>query len=412
MTVYYGTSSGETLSGGNDDDVFWPLAGDDIIIGGDGDDAVFYTERYYTGPAYVGGWPENGVYVDLSAGEATYSIGGVNYVDTLSSIEEVYGTDDGDTFIGDDNDNYFTGLKGADSYDGADGFDTVSFFQDVFPPDLDSHGVYVNLDDEIAFDAYGNMESIVNMEGLRGTYWDDVLIGDEANNSFIGFDGDDFIDGGRGDDLVRYDRDLSFAGQPNEIGEDPIVGAGTDGVTVNLDEGYAIDGYGATDTLISIENVRGSRWGDDDITGDRGANVLQGRGGDDVLEGLGGNDELYGEIGNDTLSGGLGKDLLDGGTAGNDPVDGLVIGDDILTGGRGADLFVYHDGHDTITDFEIHGQETIDVSSQGGIMSFLDLLAVGVQDGSDVVFTFSGDDSLTLLNTALDDLSTDDFFFA
>ena len=86
----------------------------------------------------------------------------------------------------------------------------------------------------------------------------------------------------------------------------------TDPVTIDLGAGTAHSSNGTT-TFTSIENATGSALGNDSITGDDGANVLQGGGGDDTIAGKGGNDKLIGDAGNDSLQGGAGNDTLDGG---------------------------------------------------------------------------------------------------
>ncbi|MCR9126458.1 MAG: DUF4214 domain-containing protein [Rhodobacteraceae bacterium] len=105
-------------------------------------------------------------------------------------------------------------------------------------------------------------------------------------------------------------------------------------------------------TLISVENVIGTRGGDT-LTGDDGDNQLSGGEGDDTLSGNGGNDLLEGGRGNDILvgddiAGPAGDDTLSGGagfdrlfvTRGNDQLDGGIapaIGD---TGLEPVDLDV------------------------------------------------------------------------
>ena len=76
------------------------------------------------------------------------------------------------------------------------------------------------------------------------------------------------------------------------------------------------------------------------ITGDGGANVLEGTEFSDVLKGLGGNDTLHGNGQGDVLLGGTGADLVYGGDGG----DVLQVGDgdtalgEIYNGGAGHDL--------------------------------------------------------------------------
>ena len=71
------------------------------------------------------------------------------------------------------------------------------------------------------------------------------------------------------------------------------------------------------------------------ITGDDGANNLDGTGTADTLTGLAGDDKLFGDGGNDLLFGGLGTDSLDGGD-GNDTLIGGGESDRLL-GGNGND---------------------------------------------------------------------------
>jgi hypothetical protein len=60
---------------------------------------------------------------------------------------------------------------------------------------------------------------------------------------------------------------------------------------VDLAAGTATDGYGFTDTLISIENARGSQ-NNDDLRGDGNNNRIQPMGGADFIDGRGGQDQL------------------------------------------------------------------------------------------------------------------------
>jgi Ca2+-binding RTX toxin-like protein len=110
----------------------------------------------------------------------------------------------------------------------------------------------------------------------------------------VGGDGNDIINGGEGDDWVRYS-------------DSPA------GVTIDLSAGVTSDdGRGGSDVLISVERAFGSKAGDDTITGDNGDNVLSGLGGNDTLYGLGGNDRLLGGFGDDSIYGGDGDDRLEG----------------------------------------------------------------------------------------------------
>jgi Ca2+-binding RTX toxin-like protein len=88
------------------------------------------------------------------------------------------------------------------------------------------------------------------------------------------------------------------------------------------------------------------------LSGDSGADTLEGTQFRDELLGLAGKDTLTGGEGEDSLHGGAGDDLLRGGEGDDRLVGGR--GDDTLWGGPGEDTFVHGaaSGRDRIADFE------------------------------------------------------------
>ena len=173
---------------------------------------------------------------------------------------------------------------------------------------LPSAGLVADLSTGIVSnDGFGGQDTINILGGdgrleIRATDNNDSITGSDRNESFITEQGNDTVNGGDGFDRVRYDR------------------SGGDAVNVNLATGTATgtwDGIAFTDTLVSIEYIRGSRQGDDTIVGSDADESFEGRGGDDSIIGGAGDDTLRGEDGNDTLTGGAGENRLDGG-AGDD----------------------------------------------------------------------------------------------
>lgn len=160
-----------------------------------------------------------------------------------------------------------------------------------------------------------------SIEGLRGTGFGDVLVGDTQANILFGEDGDDLVSGGRGSDTLDG-------------------GMGDDWLFDPLGPTYFIGGQG-DDTAISLQ---GSGVFEEVDLPDTGAATL--------------NDIFAGGYGNDVMSGGAGRDLLIGdyGAAfyfGSDTLTGGT-GDDYLQGGGGADIFVFRSGddHDIIGQFQ------------------------------------------------------------
>jgi Ca2+-binding RTX toxin-like protein len=127
---------------------------------------------------------------------------------------------------------------------------------------------------------------------IKGLTGDDQIDGNAGSDRIVGGQGNDVINGGEGDDWVRYSDSPSS-------------------VTIDLSQGTAQDGFGGTDTLISIERAFGSK-NDDMLIGDDNDNVLSGLAGNDTLYGNGGNDRLLGGFGDDTIYGGDGDDRLEG----------------------------------------------------------------------------------------------------
>jgi Peptidase M10 serralysin C terminal/RTX calcium-binding nonapeptide repeat (4 copies) len=196
----------------------------------------------------------------------------------------------------------------ANILNGGSGRDTVSY-------ETATSGVIVSIGNRYTGSGGALGDRLISIENLKGSAFDDKLIGDGGNNVIDGGSGGrDVLDGGRGIDTV------SFAGTAS-------------GVVINLDSTRG--GGGATgDVIRGFENIIGTAF-DDDLRGNQGDNVIDGG------------------AGNDRISGGPGNDILNAGT-----------GADVLTGGRGQDAFVFSDDDaaaDRIIDFN-HLDDTIDLS--------------------------------------------------
>src|SRR5262249_15754818 len=143
----------------------------------------------------------------------------------------------------------------------------------------------------------------------------DTLTGDAGNDTFVATigDGNDSYSGGAGIDTL----DLH------------LTGAGATITTTTASSAEI-----GVDSLNNIENVIGSQ-GDDIITLNGTANVIDGEAGNDRSDGGGNNDTVIGGAGNDTMDGGAGNDTF---------VFGPGFGADVINGfdanpaGTGQDL--------------------------------------------------------------------------
>jgi Ca2+-binding RTX toxin-like protein len=202
---------------------------------------------------------------------------------------------------------------------------------------------------------------------------------------------------------------------------------------VNIGLGTAADGYGYTDTLVSIENVFGSNFADT-IIGDANNNSLTGAVGNDFLDGSAGTDTaIYGlapsgivvNLGLGTAADGygttdtivnienvFGSNFADTiiGDANNNSLTGGA-GNDVLTGGAGADTFVLTPGfqQDTITDF--NPTEDVIQFNPALFANYMAVLGATEQVGSNSVITYDADNAVTLTNVTASSLSQSNFQF-
>lgn len=169
----YGEGGNDILNGGSGDDYFDGGTGADQINGGLGLDFVSYVSS------------SSAVTVNLATGNGS---GGEAQGDTYSGIEGVFGSENGDTIIGDANDNLFEGLGGADSFDGAGGDDYVSYIL--------SASVNVNLATGVGSNGDAAGDTYTNIEGVIGSNNNDILTGDGNDNYFEASAGNDTVNGG------------------------------------------------------------------------------------------------------------------------------------------------------------------------------------------------------------------------
>ncbi len=232
-----GDDGDDQLDGGPDDDRLEGGAGDDTLIGGDGEDYA----------AYFGA--SAGVDVDLGYGFAFDD--GDGGLDTLDGIENLFGSLFDDSLTGDANDNTFTPLDGDDTVNGGDGIDLIYYGNAT-------GAVSVDLASGTASGGEGN-DTLSSIEIVQGSYYDDLIQGDERATILNGLRGDDTIEG-------RDNADWLLGGAGNDYidggaGRDTAIFAGNQSsftLTMSPTEITIADrnlsGEG-TDKLISIEEL-------------------------------------------------------------------------------------------------------------------------------------------------------------
>ena len=194
------------------------------------------------------------------------------------------------------------GRGGADILNGGPGFDFASYESSPGRVVVSLPGVGTDTTTGIASGADAQGDTLISIEGLVGSHFDDTLTGNNSNNVLVGGRGNDTLDGRGGIDTADYSQDhiLGFIPPADRV----VVHLGLIGAAGTGTEFKAVIGgfqQLSVDTLLNIENVTGT-YGPDTLVGNEGNNTLDGRQGDDTLDGGFGNDMIIGGLGFDTVS--------------------------------------------------------------------------------------------------------------
>ena len=260
MAIIIGTKFKDILVGTGGDDLIFDMDGNDIIAAGDGNDTIFAGKG---GDLISGGDGIDTLHYGASDTAVNVNLathvghGGFAEGDAIYEVENLVGSNFGDTLIGDSNANEINGGKGndiihggggLDKLFGGDGNDTLysdnsiaSFWggADTDTADFSTRivnehpghygypfhpgGVYVNLlDHVVSYDgpnhhAWSPEGTITGVENLNGTQYADTLIGDYGENVLQGNGGNDTLTGGYNNDTFVF-RNI---GLPN-FGHDTI----------------------------------------------------------------------------------------------------------------------------------------------------------------------------------------------
>lgn len=146
---------------------------------------------------------EGRAYIATGSGNDVINIGGRGYV---------YTGDGDDVVIGGTDRDYIRGSEGSDFIDAGDGNDTVTYYRSP-------EGININLETGIHSGGYAAGDTLIDVEIINGSQFDDVLIGDSGNNSLYGEYGDDTLIGGGGDDyfLTGPGDDIVDGGAGNDV---------------------------------------------------------------------------------------------------------------------------------------------------------------------------------------------------
>ena len=273
------------------DDVFNMGTGDDVVEGGLGDDTINGDGGYDTLSYEQTHWNEGipmvrGITVNMVNGVGTV-LDPFGYTDQFTGIEKIIGSAFNDQIFGGVGNNDFRGLRGNDTMSGGGSDDWVVYHDDAGLGG--KNGIIVNLSVVAAggtitgtiMDGFGNIDTTIDIESVRGTRYNDKFVGSSAQNKFAGGEGKDSYDGrGGATDTIWFFMSNGNS-DPHGINVDLSLASGQ----------IKDDGYGNVENVTSIEWVVGTM-SNDRIKGSSGANLLEGLGGIDTLTGGGGHDQF------------------------------------------------------------------------------------------------------------------------
>ena len=460
------TQEDELILGLSGDDTFWEgrrgVGSVDYIDGGDGTDVLDFSTRWNSLPQdealffHFGATQSESLAGILSGSTSTIftsieKVVGSTYSDVYYVDLDIYdpdrlpnlvisdpaGTDDWFGFVGAEffNNDYMFEQSGTDltvtlfESDGSTVAGRLTVENHFGTGSIENAVIWDDAFNELA--VFGFAELVDNSSTgnviRAGSIADECLANGSGTDVNFGGGGNDKLEGGHGGGDDRLD---------GGDGNDTVTFTSTSlGVTVNLSTGTATGAETGTDVLRRIENVVGGS-GDDTITGDANANVLDGGSGNDTLTGGGGNDvfivdslgdtvveaadggfdiirtsltnltladnveriEILGTWGGSrTLNGNAGNNWIVGGT-GSDTMDG-GDGDDELEGGDGHDWILAGVGNDIVrggnhTDNMWGGAGDDDLYGDDGLSGNAGNDRLWGGNGSDLLFGQEGADFL------------------
>lgn len=420
-----GTSGNDALSGTANHDLLWGGdGGTDTLTGGAGDD------HYIVGSGDVVVELADGGIDTVRTNLSGYALGA--NVENAAIYSET-----GSVIYGNALDNTIFSGMGNDTINGGSGTDIANY-------QLATGGVNVWLAQAGAQDTGWGMDTLINIENLAGSNYDDELRGNSLANVLNGAAGNDTLNGGAGYDTLMggigndfYVLDSSGDVIVEEAGEgtDTIIsaltgtalqanveniilnqtldsnaygnsldnvfyagngnniingGTGTDTVSYNyatsaVNVWLALSGAQGTggsgaDTLTNIENLNGSAY-NDTLRGNALVNRLSGGDGDDTLDGGGGADVLIGGLGSDTY-------YVDAGD--------IVVEQVQAANGGGIDTVITAQASYTLG----ANLENLVLSGSGAQNGYGNVLdnTIYAGDGNNVMNGFSGSDTVNYFN--------------
>ena len=318
----------DEVDGGSGGDRLLGEGGNDVLVGGHG---RWVGHSFYIGDEINGGDGfdtavfNSAVTIDLRPGGIH---GGEARDDTFISIEQFNGSAERDFFYGGNFNDRFQGRGEGDYMNGGAGNDMASYaerasgitadmtFNNMEPGDEARHPNEIagRTDGKVSPHEGTWIDTLISIENIEGTNFDDVFLGDERANTFWGLPGADRFEGDFGQHAAgllgrhaRRQRQRHLRRGPERLcrrrSRQRCLATFVGGALFLNFPSFNFTIGGTQIHVQNIETYIGTDFSDTVHGANHGETINLGAG----------NDFLYGRDGNDFLYTGLGADVMDGG---------------------------------------------------------------------------------------------------
>ena len=358
---------------------------------------------------------DNNPFNGTSNDDILYALDGNDVVFGLTGHDSLHGGSGDDTLNGEGDDDTLDGGLGNDVLDGGSGLDTASY--------LGAAAISANLLTNLVDDGYGTQDTLISVENVTGSFYNDIFVSGADANVFDGHGGIDTVSyqdssikvhvdlknnttsygNAEGDVLVSIEnitgsdfssqRDKIYGdAQDNQIlgmaGNDILEGGGgadlidggagwdyarytrsSAGININLETNINTGGDAEGDVILNTEAITASNH-DDVITGNASGNYIQGKNGNDYLDGNGGADILFGDGGDDTFFFSSGNVIMSE-TTGTDRIvfdsiwrpDQVIVNGSFMSFEGSTDSIAFNTDISLFEEFEFFGFGVMDLAT-------------------------------------------------
>lgn len=146
-------------------------------------------------PATIIGTPGNDVIVGTAGPDVIYGDTGDDQIDGMGGNDRICGNAGNDILLGNVGNDWIEGGQGFDTIDGGGGTDYALWRSDPA-------GVVVDLFFGTATDGYATTDTLIGIENLTGSLFNDILIGDNGPNIIRCLQGADIVRANGGNDIM------------------------------------------------------------------------------------------------------------------------------------------------------------------------------------------------------------------